>query len=510
VAVPDIPAVPLTGMPSMQLNLSQHMRMAQQMKLAPRMIQSMEILQLPVMALEEKIEQELVENPVLERVAGDPDAPVQTEELVEARAEAVERQLSEKEIVVDSEHHNEADFERLMEMAAEWPEDNYTSGSKPSSNRIDEEGDRQHDVISNVAERPPSLQEYLLEQLGFFELSREVRDFAEFLIQNLDPNGRLPTGLPELMQVYGRPISEVDAREALRRIQQLDPPGVGARDLRECLLLQVKEDTPHRDVLVTLITSHLEDLAQNRLPLIQRKTGFTLEQIKAAFEELRKLNPLPGAGFEARPAQAVKPDVYVDQDEHGRYVVRLEDEFTPRLRISKRYQQMLRAGVDPQTRDFIKRKIDSAKWLLESIEQRHNTLKRVAQAIVDRQTEFLDKGPEHIVPLKMQQIADVVGVHVTTVSRAVDDKWIQTPRGLFPLKRFFGGGTTTESGEEVAWDIIRLKLKEIIDNEDKNNPISDEDLVKLLAKQGYNLARRTVTKYRKALNIPSSRQRRSY
>lgn len=494
----------------MQLNLSQQMRMSQQMKLAPRMIQSMEILQLPVMALEEKIEQELVENPVLERVSGDPEAPVVAEDIEEAHAEAVEPQLTEKEIVVDNEHDNEADFERLLDMASEWPEDNYTSGSKPSSNRIDEEGDRQHDVISNVAQRPQSLQDYLLEQVGFFELSREVRDFTEFLIQNLDPNGRLPSGLSELMQVYGKPISEADAQEALRIIQRLDPPGVGARDLRECLLLQVKEDTPHRDVLITLINSHLEDLAQNRLPLIQRKTGYSLEQIKQAFEELRKLNPLPGAGFAARPVQAVKPDLYVDQDEQGRYVVRLEDEFTPRLRINKRYQQLLRAGVDPKTREFIKRKLDSAKWLMESIEQRHNTLKRVAQAIVDRQTEFLDKGPEHIVPLKMQQIADVVGVHVTTVSRAVDEKWIQTPRGLFPLKRFFGGGTTTESGEEVAWDIIRLKLKEIIDQEDKRNPISDEDLVKVLAKQGYNLARRTVTKYRKALNIPSSRQRRTY
>lgn len=494
----------------MQLNLSQQMRMSQQMRLAPRMIQSMEILQLPVMALEEKVEQELQENPLLERVEGNPDVPVSEVEQEDARSEAVEPQIAERELVVDSEHNNEADFERLVEMASEWPEDNYTSGSKPSANRIADEGDRQHDAISNVAQRSPSLHDYLIEQFGYFDIPREIREFGEFLIQNLDHNGRLPSGLPELMQVYGRSISEADAQLALRRIQQLDPPGVGARDARECLLLQVREDTPHRDVLVTLISSHLEDLAQNRLPLIQRKTGYSLEQIKDAVVELRKLNPFPGAGFEVRPVQTVKPDLFVEQDEHGRYVVRLEDEFTPRLRISKRYQQMLRDGADAQTREFIKRKIDSAKWLIESIEQRHNTLKRVAQAIVDRQTEFLDHGPESIVPLKMQQIADVVGVHVTTVSRAVDDKWIQTPRGLYPLKRFFGGGTTTETGEEVAWDIIRLKLKEIVDGENKDDPLSDDALVEELAKQGYNLARRTVTKYRKALNIPSSRQRRAY
>jgi RNA polymerase sigma-54 factor len=494
----------------MQLNLSQHMRMSQQMKLAPRMIQSMEILQLPVLALEEKIEQELSENVCLERTASDPSAPAMTQEVEDARADANDKSISEQELNVDSANNNEADFERLLEMSTDWPDDNYTSGSKPSSNRIDQEGDRQHDVISNVAQRSQSLQDYLLEQLGFFSPPREVREFAEFLTQNLDHHGRLSTGLPELMQVYGKTISEADAHEALRLIQRLDPPGVGARDVKECLLLQVREDTPHRDVLLTLISSYLEDLAQNRLPLIQRKTGFTLDQIKDAFEELRNLNPYPGAGFESRPVQAVKPDLFLDQDEHGKYTVRLEDEFTPRLRISKRYQQMLRDGVDAATKEYIKRKIDSAKWLIESIEQRHNTLKRVAQAIVDRQTEFLTHGPEYIVPLKMQQIADVVKVHVTTVSRAVDDKWIQTPRGLFALKRFFGGGTVTDTGEEVAWDIIRLKLKEIVDKENKDDPLSDDALVEELAKQGYNLARRTVTKYRKALNIPSSRQRRAY
>ena len=225
---------------------------------------------------------------------------------------------------------------------------------------------------------------------------------------------------------------------------------------------------------------------------------------------MKHLNPFPGKGFEARPAQAVKPDVFVERDAKGAWVVRLEDEYTPRLRISKRYQEMLRNGVDAKTKEYIKRKIDSAKWLIESIEQRHGTVKRVAQAIVDRQNGFLEDGPNAITPLKMQEIADVVKVHVTTVSRAVDDKWIQTPRGLYPLKRFFGGGTKTETGEDVAWDIIRIKLKEIVGQEDKNDPMSDDALVLELAKHGYNLARRTVTKYRQALDIPSSRQRRAY
>jgi RNA polymerase sigma-54 factor len=505
----------------MQLSFSQQMKMSQQMKLAPRMIQSMEILQLPIMALQERIAQELEENPMLERPEGEPEPAAATDvagatEVAEPPPqEPVEKPVEQKELVVDSEHNNEEDFERLLNMPDDWQEDDYTYSPRVSSNRVSEDGERVHDAISNLEARPQSLQEYLLEQFGFFSCPPEVREFAEFLIQNLDGNGRLPDPLEEMAQKYahgsGTSISPDDAQAALSMIQRLEPRGVGARDLKECFLLQIGPNTPHRDVLITLITSHLEDLAENRLPVIERKTGYSLDVIKEVREELRHLNPRPGRDFEVAPAPNVVPDISVEQDASGKYVVRLEDEYTPRLNISRKYQQILANGqADQKTKEYIKRKIESARWLIESIEQRYNTLKRVAQAIVDHQTAFLDKGPEFIVPLKMQQIADVVGVHVTTVSRAVDDKYIQTPRGIFPLKRFFGGGTTTAGGEEVAWDIIRIKLKEIVDKEDKNDPLSDDALVDELAKQGYKLARRTITKYRKALKIPSSRQRRAY
>ena len=248
-----------------------------------------------------------------------------------------------------------------------------------------------------------------------------------------------------------------------------------------------------------------------RLPVIQKKTGYAIETIKDALLEIQKFDPFPGREFEVQQVQKVTPDLSVERDnKSGKYVIKLEDEYTPTLRISKHYREMLRNGADKQTKEYIKKKIDSAKWLIESIEQRYSTLKRVAQAIVDFQQDFLENGPESIVPLKMQQVADVVGVHVTTVSRAVDDKWIQTPRGIFSLRRFFGGGTKTDSGEDVAWDIIRMKLQEIIDAEDKDNPYSDDALVEQMKKLGYTLARRTVTKYRKKMNIPSSRQRRHY
>jgi len=495
----------------MQLNLSQHMKMSQQMKLAPRMIQSMEILQLPVMALNDRIEQELQDNVVLEK-GPDEESEGEATETATVEEAPAEKSVEERELVVDNEHSNEADFERLLEMSADWPEDNLAAGSRPSSNRIEEEGERKLDAMSNMEARPASLHDYLIEQFHFFEMPHSVREFGEYLIQNLDNNGRLQASLPEIVQVYSleNKVSLEDAQQALSLIQRLDPPGVGARDYKECLLLQVRPDMPHRDVVVTLISSHMEDVKQNRLPVIERKTGYSLDDIKAAIEELRTLNPWPGQGFEPRQAERVTPDLVVDLDEHGKYTITLVDEYTPPLRISRYYLEQLRGNPDPKTREFIKRKIDSARWLIESIEQRNNTLRRVAQAIIDHQTEYLEKGPQFIVPLKMQQIADVVHVHVTTVSRAVDDKWIQTPRELCPLKSFFGGGTKTADGEDVAWDIIRLAMKEIVDGEDKSDPLSDEALVEQLAKRGYNLARRTVTKYRKAENIPSSRERRHY
>ena len=500
----------------MQLSVSQQMRLSQQLKLAPRMIQSMEILQLPLMALQERIDQELVENPTLEQVTRDPEASSDTEtelEVDRAREEATEKTSDQKELVVDDAHNNEADFERLLEISSDWPEDNLGAGSGVSSNRIEQDGDRAHDLMSNVEARSQTLHDSLLEQFSYFNCGPQARDFGEYLIQNLDENGRLQSTLAEVVQVYqmaGQRISMEQAEDVLRLIQQLDPPGVGARDLKECLRLQVGPDIPFRDVLLTLITSHLEDVAQNRLPVIERKTGYSIDAIKLAIEELHNLNPWPGSGFAQRTIERITPDLSVERGEDGKWVVTLEDEYVPHLRISQRYVKMLRNNPDAATKDFIRKKVESAKWLIESIEQRYNTLKRVAQAIVDHQAAFLDNGPDHIVPLKMDQIAKDVHVHVTTVSRAVDGKWIQTPRGMFPLKRFFGGGTTTADGVEVAYENIRRKLKEIVDNEDKSNPLSDDALVKELANCGFDLARRTVTKYRKGMDIPSSRQRREY
>lgn len=483
--------------------------MLQKQVLAPRMIQSMEILQLPIMALQERIEQEMEENPMLElqEEEGDGWSDEEQQEKPEPPDAPSEE---ERELVIDESKGNEDDFERLLKMDEQWP-DHFEEHSRPSRNQVEEAGQRKHDAMANMTARPQSLQDYLHDQLGWFDLDDELRAMADRIIYNLDGNGYLQGRLEDLLGPdAGKDELEL-AQRALALVQKLDPPGVGARDLRECLLMQLVPGMPHYEQLQKLISNHLEDLEHNRLPVIARRIGESIETIQQALEDLRKLNPKPGADFAAATVAPVIPDVFVDPVEGGRYQVRLEDARTPSLFISNYYRKLITSGqANQETREYIKQKINSAQWLIDSIEQRRSTLTRVSQAIVDHQTEFLNKGPEAIEPLKMQQIAEKVGVHVTTVSRAVDDKWIQTPRGIFPLKRFFCGGTVRDDGEQVAWDKVRLKLHEIIDHEDKQNPLSDEQLVKGLAAAGITVARRTVTKYRKAMNIPSSRQRRDW
>ncbi len=508
----------------MRLSLGQQMQLAQKQVLAPRMIQSMEILQLPIMALQERIEQEMEDNPTLEQeqevAETDVDGEEEYDEYAPENPDAPSE--SERELVVDEKNNNEDDFERLLNMAENLPDD-YDERSRPSRDQIESEGDRQHDAMANISARPETLADYLVHQLSWYEVEPDVRRMAERIVYSLDSNGYLKTPLEELippssvelngnLESYRKEQLEL-AEQALAVIQHLDPPGVGARNLRECLLLQLTPGMPLYDEIKTLVESHLEDLENNRLPLIAKKTGYSIEDINEALAELRKLKPKPGADFGDVQVPSVTPDVYVERNEEGEYEVRLEDSQIPTLSISPYHRKLLQAAAerkDVETREYIKKKINAAQWLIDAIEQRRNTILRVAQAIVAHQTRFLDEGPEFIEPLKMQQIADKVKVHVTTVSRAVDDKWIQTPRGIFPLKRFFVGGTTSADGEEVAWDRVRLKLQEIVDNEDKSKPLSDDALVAALAEAGITVARRTVTKYRKAMNIPSSRQRRDW
>jgi RNA polymerase sigma-54 factor len=482
----------------MRLDTTQQMRTEMRLRMAPRMIQSMEILQLPIMALQERIEQELSENPML----------VDLRESAPAESDGDETPaLAPAEPDTEGEPN---EFDSLINLDENWSEI-YEEGPRRSRAALSEDSDRKQDAMQNMASRPRSFHDDLIDQLGFFDCEPTVRALAEYIIYNLDEKGYFRLPLHEVIRDLNGAATIEQAEEALGYVQRLDPPGVGARDLRECLLLQLTPDMPCYDVLYTLISEHLDDLEHNRLPAIEKKTAIPLEKIKEAIDHLRRLNFRPGASFVTDNSHYVVPDLIVEHNDQGGYDVRLVDENTPLLAISRFYQKQLRnKQTDSQTREYIQKRIQSARWLIESIEQRRNTLLKVARAIIDHQKEFLDKGPEFIEPLKMQQIADRVGVHVTTVSRAVDDKWVQTPRGIFPLKRFFGGGTTTSDGEEIAWDTIKQKLLEVIAKEDKQNPMSDEEIVEEMGRQGVKVARRTVTKYRTNLLIPCSRQRRQF
>lgn len=491
----------------MRMSFGMEARQVQSQKLAPRMIQSMEILQLPVLALQERVEQELTENPLLE---------VQEDELPQAEAEEENVDPNsptedERELVVRDDQSNSDDFERLANMDNEMPQS--FDDFRTSTNRMQEAQDRQHDLMANATERPESLNDFLIHQLSELDIDSDVEEIAQKIISTLDARngGYFKSSLRDLLPADHSDEDLAKAEEALSVVQSLDPRGIAARDLRECLLNQLHADMDYYEELSVLIRDHLEDLAENRLPLIVKKTGLEIERIQLARREFHHLNPKPGAAFLETYVQVVSPDVIVELDEDGKYVIRLEDDRIPSLRVSEYYRSRLAdANATQEEKDYIRRKIESANWLIEAIEQRRGTVRRVAEAIVSRQRRFLDDGPEFIEPLKMQQVADDVQVSASTISRAVDDKWIQTPRGIFPLRRFFVHGTRSDDGEDIAWETIKMKLNEVIEKENKENPFSDDELVDELSKLGLPIARRTITKYRKKLGIPSSRQRKDW
>ena len=474
------------------------------------MIQSMEILQLPVLELQERIDQEMTENPVLEEFEQE-QVELEGAEALEA-AEQSTQDEGEQELIVDEDSNNAEDFERLDDLDQEIP-DYFDELPKTSVNRVQEFSDRYHDTMANISQRSITLYDHLLLQLRELELEDELFSMAERIASTLDAEGGGYLTIP-LESILRNDLDQQQfdlAQQALSVLQQLDPIGVAARNLEECLLLQISEEHPFYRELHLLITNHLEDLEHNRLPLIQKQTGLSIEDIHLIWEELRQLNPKPAASFVEKPIISVVPDVFVHKEDDGRYVVSVEERDIPQLCISDYYRRRLKANdAKTEEKEFLRRKLNGAQWLIDAIYQRQATLLKVSQAIVDHQYRVIDDGLEAIIPLKMQQIADQIGVHVTTVSRAVDDKWIQTPRGIFPLRGFFVGGTTGDDGEDVAWDNIRTKLQEIIDQEDKAKPHSDDELVRRLKQAGLSVARRTITKYRKKMGIPSSRQRKDW
>lgn len=482
--------------------------MDQQMRLAPRIIQAMEILQLPMMALQERIEAELQANPVLEL-----REPSQEEETAEETAPR-EDERGEKDMVV-SEADNSGDFERLADFEAEFGAETLEEAPSPAPWRSQEgERDRKMDAMANTPAPAVSLGEYLLDQWAFVEAPDEVKSAGRLIIENIGDDGYLRVSMEDLAVGADPPASVEILRQALALVQTLDPQGVGARDLKECLALQLQvESQAGRDVSLEmeLVGSFLKDIELNRLPHIVKKTGKSIEAIKTAIDNISHLNPRPGHLIGQRSAPVISPDIFLSMDDAGQVRIDVPEGDMPKLRISRTYRKLVQERkADVQTRQFIQKNVRAAQWLIEAIQQRRTTVRRVAEEVFAVQRNFLDLGPQALKPLPMADVAKKVGVHVATVSRAVSGKYVQTPLGIYPLRMFFTGGTTTDQGQDMAWDAVRVKLKEIVDAEDKNNPLNDDQLAAELVKHGLKVARRTVAKYRGLLDISPARQRIKY
>ncbi len=478
------------------------------MKLAPRIIQAMEILQLPVMALQERIEAELIANPVLEMREPGSDEDAQTVQ------DEGPGDRGEEPLVVNEDDGNSEDFERLADFQSEYENDLFDNDLPPRKPADPEAGDRKLEAMANTPAPDGSLSDHLLEQWTFVDADEEIITAGKAIIEYLDEDGYLRIPLEELVERTGGEVSVEALHHALPMIQQLDPLGVGARDLAECLRIQLAaEADAGRDVALELelVNRHLRDIEMNRLPQIARRTNKTIEQIKGAIENISHLNPRPGLLIGQRAVPGITPDVVVDIDDNGELIVYIPDADMPQLYISQDYQNLARnRTTEKGARKFLQRNIRSAQWLIEAIEQRRHTVRRVVWEVFQVQREFLDRGPEALRPLPMTDVAEKVGVHVATVSRAVAGKYVQAPRGIFPLRMFFSGGTTTSEGEEVAWDAVKAKLREIVDGEDKSKPFSDDKLADALKAEGIDIARRTVAKYRGLMDIPPARKRKQY
>jgi len=463
---------------------------------------------LPVMALQERIETELESNPVLELQypTVDSDEPRPPAEEQVARGE--------RDMVVDEDNGNSEDFERLAEFQDEFGAEFITSDAPARPKPTPGERDRKMDAMANAPAQGISLTEYLLEQWRFVEVAEPIGQAGELIINFIDADGYLRTDLGELQMQTPDPLGMETLLAALSLVQTLDPIGVGARDLQECLKIQLMvEQSAGHDVSVELqLVSHfLRDIEMNRLPDIARKTGKSIDQIKQAIDNISHLDPRPGSAIGQRPVPVIVPDVVVDVEDDGSLTVYAPEGDLPRLHISKSYRKMAAdRSIDRKAKDFIRGNLRSAEWVMGAIEQRTHTICRVAEEVFAVQRGFLDSGVEALKPLPMADVAAKVGVHVATVSRAASGKYVQTPRGIFPLRMFFSGGTRTESGQAMSWSAVKVALKEIIDGEDKAKPLNDDQLAASLKACGIDIARRTVAKYRKVMDIPSARKRIVY
>ena len=485
-------------------SLQQTQTLRQEQILAPQQIQSLEILLAALPELEQKIGEELLENPTLELLTSG------NEDLMGNPVEREERSSEDTPDMGDSLLGQK--LETAMQLHDLW-QDRMPAGGKgggSGSYNEDDEEKRRYFFDSLISE--PSVQENLMNQLNeVMELSDEDRQICEEIIGSIDDKGYLCTHLADIAIASGLGAVEPVER-CLKIVQTFDPPGIGARDLRECLLLQLEYLDRKKSLAYRIVDKHLDDVARNRLEAVCKKTRVSPPDLREALQEIRRLYPHPGALIApSQNTDFIAPEVFIEKDDKDEWVIRSNHESLPRLRISSYYLKMLRDDTTPvDVKQYIRQKIGDSKMLMRAIEQRESTIVRISRSLLKYQKGFFEEGLAAMKPLTMGQVADDIDVHETTVSRAIANKYMMTPHGLLSFRHFFTSGYTASDGQEVSNLVMKERIRHFVDMEPAAKPLSDQKLSDMLKDEGYSVARRTVAKYREELGIPPSSLRREF
>ena len=463
-------------------------KQTQRLSLSPQMQQAVYLLQLPLMELRQFLQQQLIQNPLLEEIEDESSSDDDEEILKELKKDEIEPDLQEE-------------MERLSRFEQEWKE-HFHSTTSSGQEQFDEE--REEYAEASIT-KPLSLQDHLLWQLHLVALSPQERKIGETIIGNIDEDGYLRVSLSEIESGLGVPYEKIE--KVLSVIHRFAPAGIGARSLKECLLLQLRSLGKEGTLQEKIIEAHLEDLKKKRYKKILSSLEVSAEEVSEAEKAIAHLEPKPGRRISREDARLIIPDLIVKKVDDGYHII-INDEGLQRLRISPFYRQLKRDGnQDPRARQYILEKFKSAKWVIKSIEQRRRTLLKVAECIVKNQKEFFDRGAKFLKPATMKEIATEIGMHESTVSRVTMGKYIDTPHGIFKLKHFFSGEVPTDESALSSREVKAL-IKKLVIEEDKHHPLSDEEIVRKLQAKGMRIARRTAAKYRKSLNILPSNLRK--